>query len=67
MMFSTYAFTTSLVCPYFLARMFFARSYPSTEKGKPSISARIFGSTSSFRYEYFVTPAISALSISVSN
>ena len=50
-MFCTYAFTISLIWPYFDFRMFYARWYPSVVKGTPSMAVLTLGPTSSLRYE----------------
>ena len=49
------AFETSLVSPNFVRRIFLARLHPLVVNGNLFIEALTFGTTSSFRYENFVT------------
>ena len=57
------AFETSLVSPNFVRRIFLARLHPLVVNGNLFIEALTFGTTSSFRYENFVTIDLSILHI----
>lgn len=49
-----WAFATSLSFPYRVFRIAFVLSYPSVEKGKPSMNAETLEISSSLRYERYL-------------